>query len=189
MRLQHKGKVGDDKKTVLRDPNYWLQMLKKVPNSDDLRKSEDPAMRKVARNFLEVGIDLARSPMELFKDQFVCDNCKFGLDPLEEMVELVAARAAVYRFFGPVYLYKADLKSNGEMGAPVKIMRKVNAPKNSRKLDLAVNPDEAVAAAKRKALEDAEAAQEEDPPAIQYLSLTLPPSGTPPIPFWKGKKI
>jgi hypothetical protein len=97
-------------------------------------------MRKVARNFLEVGIDLARSPMELFKDQFVCDNRRFGLDPSEEMAELVAAWVVVYRFFGPIYLYKADLKSNGEMGAPVKIMHKVNAPKNSRKLDLAINP-------------------------------------------------
>jgi hypothetical protein len=178
-------KVGDDKKTVLRDPNHWFQTLTKVPNGDDLRKSEDPAKRKAARNVLEVGIDLARSPMELFKDQFVCDNRKFGLDPSEETAELVAARAAAYKFFGPVYQYKADLKSNGEVGVPVKVMRKVNAPKNSRRLDLAVNPDEAVTAAKRKALEDAEAAQEEDPPAIQYLSLTLPPSGTPPTPFWK----
>jgi hypothetical protein len=178
-------KVGDDKKTVLRDPNHWFQTLTKVPNGDDLRKSEDPAKRKAARNVLEVGIDLARSPMELFKDQFVCDNRKFGLDPSEETAELVAARAAAYKFFGPVYQYKADLKSNGEVGVPVKVMRKVNAPKNSRRVDLAVNPDEAVTAAKRKALEDAEAAQEEDPPAIQYLSLTLPPSGTPPTPFWK----
>jgi hypothetical protein len=178
-------KVGDDKKTVLRDPNHWFQTLTKVPNGDDLRKSEDPAKRKAARNVLEVGIDLARSPMELFKDQFVCDNRKFGLDPSEETAELVAARAAAYKFFGPVYQYKADLKSNGEVGLPVKVMRKVNAPKNSRRVDLAVNPDEAVTAAKRKALEDAEAAQEEDPPAIQYLSLTLPPSGTPPTPFWK----
>jgi hypothetical protein len=179
-------KVGDDKKTVLHDPNHWFQMLMKVPNGDDLRKSEDPAKRKAARNVLEVGIDLARSPMELFKDQFVCDNRKFGLDPSEETAELVAARAAAYKFFGPVYQYKADLKSNGEVGVPVKVMRKVNAPKNSRRLDLAVNPEEAVTAAKRKALEDAEAAQEEDPPAIQYLTLTLPPSGTPPTPFWKG---
>jgi hypothetical protein len=31
-------------------------------------------------------------------------------------------------------------------------------------------------------------AQEDDPPAIQYLMLTLPPSGMPPIPFWKGKE-
>jgi hypothetical protein len=178
-------KVGDDKKTVLRDPNHWFQTLTKVPNGDDLRKSEDPTKRKAARNVLEVGIDLARSPMELFKDQFVCDNRKFGLDPSEETAELVAARAAAYKFFGPVYQYKADLKSNGEVGVPVKVMRKVNAPKNSRRVDLAVNPDEAVTAAKRKALEDAEAAQEEDPPAIQYLSLTLPPSGTPPTPFWK----
>jgi hypothetical protein len=178
-------KVGDDKKTVLRDPNHWFQTLTKVPNGDDLRKSEDPAKRKAARNVLEVGINLARSPMELFKDQFVCDNRKFGLDPSEETAELVAARAAAYKFFGPVYQYKADLKSNGEVGVPVKVLRKVNAPKNSRRVDLAVNPDEAVTAAKRKALEDAEAAQEEDPPAIQYLSLTLPPSGTPPTPFWK----
>jgi hypothetical protein len=101
-------------------------------------------------NFLEVGIDLTRSPMELFKDQFVCNNCRFGLNPLEEMAELVAAWVAAYRFFGPIYLYKADLKSNGKMGAPVKIMHKVNAPKNSRKLDLAINPDEAVAAAKQR---------------------------------------
>jgi hypothetical protein len=178
-------KVGDDKKTVLRDPNHWFQTLTKVPNGDDLRKSEDPAKRKAARNVLEVGIDLARSPMELFKDQFVCDNRKFGLDPSEETAELVAARAAAYKFFGPVYQYKADLKSNGEVGLPVKVMRKVNAPKNSRRLDLAVNPDEAVTAAKCKALEDAEAAQEEDPPVIQYMLLTLPPSGTPPTPFWK----
>jgi hypothetical protein len=142
------GKAGDDKKKVLRDPNYWLQMLKKVPNSDDLQKLEDPAMRKVAQNFLEVGIDLARSPMELFKDQFVCDNGRFGLNPSEEMAELVAAWVAAYRFFGPIYLYKVDLKSNGKMGAPVKIMHKVNAPKNSRKLDLAINLDEVVAVAK-----------------------------------------
>ena len=54
------GKAGDDKKTVLRDPNHWLQTLKKVPNGDDLRKSEDPAKRKAARNVLEVGIDLAQ---------------------------------------------------------------------------------------------------------------------------------
>jgi hypothetical protein len=60
------GKAGDDKKKVLHDPNYWLQMLKKVPNSNDLWKLEDPAMRKVAQNFLEVGIDLAQSPMELY---------------------------------------------------------------------------------------------------------------------------
>jgi hypothetical protein len=152
-------KVGDDKKTVLRDPNHWFQTLTKVPNGDDLRKSEDPAKRKAARNVLEVGIDLAWSPMELFKDQFVCDNRKFGLDPSEETAELVAARAAAYKFFGPVYQYKADLKSNGEVGVPVKVMRKVNAPKNSRRVDLAVNPDEAVTVAKRKALEDAEAAQ------------------------------
>jgi hypothetical protein len=86
-------KVGDDKKTVLHDPNHWFQTLTKVPNGDDLRKSEDPAKRKAARNVLEVGINLARSPMELFKDQFVCNNRKFGLDPSEETAELVAARA------------------------------------------------------------------------------------------------
>jgi hypothetical protein len=51
-------KVGDDKKTVLRDPNHWFQTLTKVPNGDDLRKSEDPVKRKAARNVLEVGIDL-----------------------------------------------------------------------------------------------------------------------------------
>jgi hypothetical protein len=103
------------------------------------------------RNVLEVGIDLAQSPMELFKDQLICDNRKFGLNPSEETVELVAAWAAAYKFFGPVYQYKVDLKSNSEVGAPVKIMCKLNAPKNSRRLDLAVNPDEAVTAAKRKA--------------------------------------
>jgi hypothetical protein len=69
-------KTGDDKKKVLRDPNHWLQMLKKVPNGNDLQKSEDPAKRKAARNVLEVGIDLARSPMELFmRDVKLCSSC------------------------------------------------------------------------------------------------------------------
>jgi hypothetical protein len=113
-------KAGDDKKTVLRDPNHWFQTLTKVPNGDDLRKSEDPAKRKVARNVLEVGIDLARSPMELFKDQFVCDNRKFGLDPSEETAELVAARAAAYKFFGPVYQLEEVVSTQDDFFLPLR---------------------------------------------------------------------